>query len=112
MSMKDVIQYQWSLQSQYVEMKENLEELTQLANEKVISPEQLEMVKQMCETIKTNKDRVDYLIYLLHKPVKKSKQHWYSRRNEKLIKELRANNADLDGVKAENRECLDKIKSI
>lgn len=112
MSMKDVINYQWSLQAQYVEMKDNLDELTKLVEENVVAPERLDQLKQLCETIKTNKDRVDYIVYLLHKPVKGSKQQWYSRRNEKLLKEMKRSHSTLEDVKAENKECLDKMKEI
>lgn len=112
MSMKDVIHYQWSLQAQYVEMEDNLRELTELAQEKVISPEQLEMVKQMCDQIKTNKDRVDYIVYLLHRPVRKKKQNRYERENAKKVKMLTEAHSTLEDVKQENQDCLDNIKSI
>ena len=108
MSVKDIRNYQLELAAQAKEMEENLAELTELANNNIVSPDRIEEVKQLCDTIKTNRDRVTYLLYLLHKPNKKKKQAAYDRQHRHMVKE----NSTLEAVKAENSKCLRRMKEV
>lgn len=112
MARRDLEQYWMQMNADYLEMKEVLEELQEVAMQKPISPDKLDDVKENVERLKTNLDRINYIKYLLDKPTKKSKQPWYAKRNKRLIEEMEVNHSTLEDVHNENRGYIKNAKNV
>ena len=83
MAKRHVIQYFLELENTYVEMQDTLKELQQLASEGKVEESAYLDVKKDIDAIKENYDRVAYILFLLNKPNRKSKEEdevtksWY-----------------------------------
>lgn len=78
----DVNLYYLECQNQYFEMLENLPEFKQLAKDGVISQAEYDAALKDLETVKTNYERISYIVFLLNKPKKKNDKRsahkeWY-----------------------------------
>lgn len=108
MSVKHVKEYYNQLFKDFHEMTTMLREMEDECQKNLISEEQLENIKKTIEPIKTNFERIQYIMFLLDQPNKKEKVARYKKRNEALLK----NSVSLDELKKENKEALDKLKNI
>lgn len=109
MSHRDVIEYYKQIQNDYIEMREELKDLEKECMEGLVSPEQVDQMKSTIEPLKTNYERISYIIYLMNKPVRKNKAEGYKKRNQKLLKSLNPSNSIENSLK-ENKEVLNKLK--
>lgn len=84
MAKRHVVQYFLELENTYVEMQDTVKELQQLAQEGKVEESAYLDAKKDIETIKQNYERVAYIIYLLNKPNRKTKEEkqvetsWYN----------------------------------
>lgn len=111
MSRKHVEEYYDVMCKDYSDMIEALHDMEEEATKGLISPDQLEQMKETIKPLKENYMRISYIMYLLNKPSKfeqflnkigittKSKQ--YSQRVNA--------NSTLDAVHKENLESINKI---
>ena len=111
MSVKHVKAYYEEICEQYHEMIENLRDFEKECEQNIVSPERLDQLKQMIVPLKTNYERISYIIFLLNQPDKKEKQKKYQRQNAKLLKAIDKMNT-LNGVKAENNTVLNNMKEV
>lgn len=85
MSRKDVENYYNLICNDYHELLTTLNELEEAVKENMVSPERLDNMKVLFEPIKNNYMTWSYLMYLLNKPVKKSKHKRYEGQNKHLV---------------------------
>ena len=110
MSKKAVDQYYKEITDQYHEMLNDIKDIEADVLEGMSSPELLETLKKNIAPIKQNWERWTYMMFLLNKPNRKTKESRYKQANKKLL-------ANLDEVKSiestlnENKQALERIKS-
>ena len=108
MAKAHVVQYFLEVENQYLEMAENLKEMQQLAAENKVSADDYEQMIKEVETIKSNYERIGYIMFLLNKPNRKNKKidsttlSWY-----KALK-----SASKEAIIDENRDALCTLKSL
>lgn len=110
MSVKDIKNYYDSVANQYLEMVNDLKDFEEAVSNNIIEPERLEQIKKNIEPIKTNYQRLSYIMYLLNLPVKKSKHKKYENQNKKFLKMISKENTQ-EAVKQENEKTLNIIKN-
>lgn len=113
MAVKDVNNYYNELLSQYLEMKEALKSLEEKATDEssAVLNNQIEMIRKEVDIIKTNYERIAYIMYLLNMPNKKSKKSGYSKAEQKRLNSLNKDNL-LNGIKEENNKALNYLNNL
>lgn len=109
MSVKHVIRYYKQVSQQYFDLIDELKDLEKEANENLVSPEQVEQMKQMVEPIKTNYMTLSWIMHLLKQPNKKSKIANYKRKTKQFTESLDVNRSK-DGILKENQDILATVK--
>lgn len=108
MARRHVIQYFLEVENQYLEMVDNIKDLTEMFSENKISKEDYEAAIAEINIIKTNYERIGYIMFLLNKPNRKNKRltdkeiSWY--------KELKT--ASKEAIIDENNDALCTLKSM
>ena len=74
MAKSHVVQYFLEVENQYLEMAENLNEMQKLAADNKISPDDYNQILKEVELIKSNYERIGYIMFLLNKPQRKGKK--------------------------------------
>ena len=92
----------------YHEMVLELNDMSKEFEEGVVSPEVYEQMKRTIEPLKRNYETLNYVDYLLNKPVRKQKQATYERQSKKQLKECRVEKEVLD----ENKKSLEELKTL
>lgn len=108
MSKRDFDIYFQKVANNYHEMMLELNDMSKEFEEGVVSPEVYEQMKRTIEPIKRNYETLNYVDYLLNKPVRKQKQATYERQSKKQLKECRVEKEVLD----ENRKSLEELKTL
>ena len=93
---------------QYKDFAAELKDFEDLCSKKLVSPEIVANAKKQFLVVKDNWERLNYIMYLLNKPVKKSKTNWYNKQNETKLK----NCITSEQVIAENNKALDDFHQI
>lgn len=107
MSVKDVKDYYNKVSADYHELILTLQDMEEEYKNKLVSPDTLKSLERQIEPIKTNFRTISYIIYLLNKPTKKSKQNRYKKQNKKLLEMSRT----LEEVQKENKNVLNNIRA-
>ena len=108
MARSHVVQYFLEVENQYIEMAENLKEMQQLAAENKISADDYEQILREVEIIKSNYERIGYIMFLLNKPQRKGKKldkttlSWYE-----ALK-----TSSKEAILDENRDALCTLKAL
>lgn len=110
MSVKDVRKYYAEISEQYEQMISEIRDFEQEAMNGMFEPEKLDEIKQRIQPLKTNFERIAYIIFLLDKPNKKKKEKSYIKRNKKKLSKL--TNATTEAVKEENNEVLKSLRKL
>ena len=111
MSVKDVKKYYDEVCQQYLDMKEELRDFTELAEQNLYPPERLDMIKETIQPLMRNYEMVSYVMFLLNMPVKKSKQKSYETRNKKLLSRIEKENTK-EGVLQTNKRVIEKLYDL
>lgn len=83
MSKSHVNLYFLQMESQYFEMLENLKDVEEEAQQGNIAPEEYEQIKKEVDLLKTNYERLAWIMMLLNKPARKKNEgadmnkEWY-----------------------------------
>lgn len=109
MAYKHIKEYYDKICEQYLEMKDEIRDFEIEAQNNIMEPERLDMIKEQIKPLMDNYERWSYMMYLLNLPVKKSKQKSYQERNKKFISNLNKNNS-LQSVLEENKQVINKMK--
>lgn len=110
MSVKDVRKYYETISAQYEQMVAEIKDFEQEAMNGMFEPERLDKIKEQIQPLKTNFERIAYIIYLLDKPTKKSKEPPYIKRNKKKLSKLQ--NATTEAVMKENEEVINSLTKL
>ena len=81
MSVKHVKDYYNKVCEQYHDFIAELKDFEQLCNDGLVQPEVIEQAKKSIAPLKDNWEKLTYIMYLLNKPNKKSKQDRYTKSN-------------------------------
>lgn len=108
MAIRAVEDYYKQICEQYKEMLENLKDFEKEVQDGVVEPERLERLQEQVAPIKQNYERWTYMMFLLHQPNRKSKQHKYKNQNKKLLAQLDNSNS-LEAVIEENTEAMKHV---
>ena len=109
MSKKDFDDYLIKVESQYSEMKKNLESVAKEVQDNPSDLDFIETLKERIAPFKQNYERLMYVKYLLDKPVRKKKTLKYNRMMINKLKELEEKNS-LESVLEENESVLNNMK--
>lgn len=111
MSIKDVRDYHLRMTSDFVELKETIKQL-----ESEITPDMstealqnIESLKKRAERIQENYNRINYIIYLLDMPTRKSKKARWENQEKKRLGRIPESDR-LTGVHKENKSNLEELK--
>lgn len=108
MAKKDFDLYFQEVANNYHEMILELQDMSKEFEEGLVSPEVYDQMKAIIEPIKRNYQILNYIDYLLNKPVKKQKREEYNRQCSKQLKECVTDKE----IVAENTAALDELKNI
>ena len=109
MAYKHIKEYYDKICEQYLEMKDEIRDFEIEAQNNIMEPERLDMIKEQIKPLMDNYERWSYMMYLLNLPVKKSKQKSYQERNKKFINKLNKNNS-LQSILEENKQVINKMR--
>lgn len=106
MSKKDFDREYIQIESQYLEMLENLKDMEKELADGLVNPDLLEQMKEIIKPLRTNYEMWNYIKFLLNKPTKKKKEEKYKNQNKKLMVKMKT----LEETKEENNKVLDELK--
>ena len=111
MALIDFKRYMFQLESQYVEMKEDLKDFEQALKDGYITEDKLESVKEDVEMLEQNYKRLLYVAFLLEIPKRNSKKAKYKNVNKALINYFEDLGAGENAVINENKSLITKIRA-
>lgn len=109
MAVKDVREYYDKVCNQYVEMLDTLKEMQEAYSLGQISQEQVNNLEKTIEPLKTNYERISWIMYLLNRPQRKKKVEKWKKQNEPTMRNFSDKNTAEATIK-ENEQVLEKIK--
>ena len=110
MAIKDIKNYYYQMQAQYLEMKEDLVDFEQALQDGFITEDQLEAAREEVIKIENNYDRLSYIMYLLEMPNRNSKKPGYTKTNKAVLNFLDSRAATEAEVMVENRSALEQLR--
>lgn len=109
MSAKDVKLYYDEVCNQYSDMLSELRDFEKEAEQGLIEPERLDKIKESIQPLMNNYQTLSYIMFLLNKPVKKSKHAKYQKQNQKLLNSIKQEFTK-QGCINTNEQSLDALK--
>lgn len=106
MSKKDFDREYKQIESQYLEMLENLKDMEQELANGLVNPDMFEQMKEIIKPLKTNYEMWNYIKFLLNKPTRKQKEERYRNQNKKLISQMKI----FEQMKEENNQVLNELQ--
>ena len=111
MAVKHIKEYYEHVCNQYSQMTEELKEFQKEVEDGLVEPERLDNLKAVIEPLKNNYMTLSWIMYLLNKPQRDSKERPYQRRNKKFIESL-DKRFNKDGIIEENDAVIKKIGEV
>ena len=111
MSVKDIKLYYDEVCDQYHDMLTELRDFEEEAKRGLVEPERLDKIKETIQPLITNYQTLSYIMFLLNKPTKKSKQVKYFNMNKKKLNEINPAQSK-QGIIQENNNTLDNLKKL
>lgn len=108
MAKKHFNEYYEKVCSDYYKMLNELKDMEKYYAEGVVSPDMLEQLKQIVEPIKVNWQTLEYVQYLLNKPLDDKKSDKYAAKNIAVLESCR----DEETVLQENAQCIEQLKMV
>lgn len=106
MSKKDFDREYIQIESQYLEMLENLKDMEKELADGLVNPDLLEQMKEIIKPLRTNYEMWNYIKFLLNKPTKKKKEEKYNNQNKKLAAQMKT----FKQMKEENSQALNELQ--
>ena len=110
MAIKDVKQYYYTMQAQYMEMQSDLADFEQAFADGYVTEDQLAAAREDIDKLRVNYDRLTYIMYLLeipNRPRKKARHAKASKDLQEFFAEASAGSAE---VELENRSALEALR--
>jgi hypothetical protein len=111
MSVRDVRQYYYTMLSQYLEEKQNLEDFKDALASGNITEDQMQEALDTVAELETNYHRLTYIMYLLDMPKRNNKKATYVKQYKNILDELQKLGADIDSIKENNSDALIHFKA-
>lgn len=109
MSVKHVREYFNQVADQYSEMLNELRDFEKEAEQGLIEPERLDIIKQNIQPLVNNYQTLSWIMFLLNQPNKKEKIKKYERQNKALLKTFNKEFSQ-EGVINTNQQVIDGLK--
>lgn len=110
MAIKDVKQYYYTMQAQYMEMQSDLADFEQAFVDGYITEDQLATAREEIDKLKVNYDRLTYIMYLLEIPNRPRKKVQHARASKDLQEFFTQASASSAEVELENRSALAALR--
>lgn len=111
MAVRHVKEYFEQVANQYHDLLNEIRDFEEESKKGIMEPERLERIKQDIQPHLDNYQRWSYMMFLLNKPNKKSKEKSYEKRNKKFLSTIEAKNT-VEGTMRESAECINKVRNI
>lgn len=111
MAVKHIKEYYEQVCNQYVQMNEELRDFQKEVENGLVEPERIDNLKKMIEPLKNNYMTLSWIMYLLNKPQRDSKEKSYQKRNKKFIESL-DKNFDKSAILKQNDEVIKSIGEV
>ena len=111
MAVKHVKEYYNKIADQYVEMLDNLKEMQKAYELGQVSQEQFENLKKIVEPLKSNYERISWIMYLLAIPQRDKKVKKWKKQDYMRVSEIPEENS-LDATFDENSKALSEMKIV
>ena len=111
MAVKHIKEYYEQVCDQYVQMNEELRDFQKEVENGLVEPERLDNLKKIIEPLKNNYMTLSWIMYLLNKPQRDSKEKAYEKRNRKFIESL-DKNFDKSSILKQNEETIKNIGEV
>lgn len=116
MALKHVKKYYNDVSNLYFSFLNNIKEVDKeiKENKREFDSETYNQLLQTIQEVKTNYDRLNYILYLFNLPARKSKQDKLSRNknSKKYLSYFRENNSDEESILKECEENIKKFKEL
>ena len=111
MAIKDVQEYYFSVVEQYLAAKNDLKDFEKGLADGFVTEEQVANLAEELATIEQNKERIEYIFFLLNMPVRKEKKPKYTLQQQRLLNRLNKHSNDGEAVLAENAKAVTNMKN-
>jgi len=111
MAVKDVQEYYYSVLEQYLAAKDDLKDFEKGLADGFVTEEQVQELAEELANIEQNKERLEYIFFLLNMPNRKNKKPKYTLQQQKLLNRLNKHNNDGEAVLAENEQAITNMKN-
>ena len=111
MSVKHVREYYERMVSDYVEMKNILEEMEKMSESNAsVALQNIDNIREQVKVLEANYKRLAYVIFLLNQPNKESKKQRYVNSEKKKLSNISEIHRK-EAVEKENKQVLEGLKS-
>lgn len=110
MARKHVVQYFLEVQNQYFEMLDNVKELDAAAKKGLVGQDRLDEATKDIDNLKANYERIAFIMMLLNKPNRKSKNKKEEYQNKQWYNYLKG--ASKEAILDENKDVLADLKKL
>ena len=111
MAVKHVKEYYDQVCEQYMQMQEEIKDFQSEVENGIIEPERIDNLKKVIEPLKSNYMTLSWIMYLLNKPQRDTKEKAYQRRTKKFTESL-DKDFDKDSVIKTNESVISSIKEV
>ena len=111
MAVKHIKEYYEQVCEQYVQMNEELRDFQKEVENGLVEPERIDNLKALIEPLKNNYMTLSWIMYLLNKPQRESKEKGYERRNRKSTESL-DKKFNKDGIMKQNEDVIKSIGEV
>ena len=111
MAIRDLQDYYYTILDQYITAKDDLTDFAKGLAEGFVTEDQVADLKAELENIERNKERIEYLFYLLSLPNRKNKKAKYTLQQQKLLNRLNRHNNYGEAVLKENENAITSMKN-
>lgn len=109
MAVKHVVEYYEQICDQYKQLNDELKDFQKMVEEGIVEPERIDNLKKIIEPLKNNYMTISWIMFLLNKPQRESKEKAYQKRMRKFTEEL-DKRFNSDGIKDENDKVLKDLE--
>jgi hypothetical protein len=111
MAVKHIKEYYDKVCKDYREAIEEIKDFEKEVQDGIVEPERIENLKQVLKPLMNNYEQISYIMFLLNKPTRKSKESKYIGQNKKLLSKILPQNTTEELLK-QNKDVLNKLKVL
>lgn len=112
MAYKHVKDYFRKIENMFFECMDDVQEFDKMLKEGKFTYEEFERAAKQVALIKSNYERLAYIMFLFNQPARKEKSVKYNKENKKYLDILKAKKADDKSVFEETKNSLDNFKKL